>query len=158
MTEYVDIDYVKLVGQMLPDEIDAVESANPGFTAANALAVSRLFDSILAKRYATPVREPVPESLKYNVAQVVVQRLWRRHGDSPTNQAKTDEVNEAAKDAIAWARDGANSEIGLVELPAREGAQTDADGVSKGGPFVYSEQSPYTWNDVQADAVRSGEP
>lgn len=152
MATYADIDYVKLVGLMLPEEVDSVEARFPGFTAASAESVSRVLDSMLAKRYPAPFVEPYPEVLRYQAAQLLVQRIWRRNGDSPTNQSKTDDINEAAAAAMAWARDAANSKDGLVELPLR--GDTSVSGVALGGPMSYSEKSPYTWTDVQADAGR----
>ena len=152
MGAYTDIDHVGLVGAVLPAEIARVESAFPSFVAQNAESVSRLIDSLLVKRYAVPFVEPVPETVRFHCAQLVAQRIWRRHGDSPTNQAKTDAVNDFAKDALAYFREAADAQNGFVELPRRE--DQDGSAVTKGGPFVSSQQSPYAWQDDQADAGR----
>lgn len=61
------------------------------------------------------------------------------------------EKHDAAKAEIAEA---ANSQTGLFDLPARQ--DSTETGISRGGPLAYSEASPYTWMDRQAEALENG--
>ena len=64
------------------------------------------------------------------------------------------EILAEAERAREQMKEAADSEIGLYDLPLLNDVTTD--GISKGGPLGYSEQSPYSWTDEQADAIRSG--
>lgn len=149
---YVDIDFVKLVGSMPPSDVDAVEALYPGTFAAIAESVSRMFDGRLFKRYAAPFTAPYPEALRWNVAHVVVAALWQKRGYNP-GSAQDEIVQTNKTEALAWLKEAADSKDGLVELPLRE--NTTAEGVSKGGPLFFAEQSPYAWMRKQSDAGRA---
>lgn len=148
MSAYVDMAYVKLVGSMPAADIDAVETMYPGTFVGLASAVSRLFDSRLAKRYAAPFAASVPEAVKLNVAFVVVAHLWKKRGFNP-GSAQDELIEKDRLEALAWLKEAADSKEGLVELPLREDLPS-GDGVERGGPLGYSETSPYKWTDRQA--------
>ena len=150
---YVDIGYVKLVGSMPASDIDALEALYPGTFDGVAAAVSRVFDARLAKRYAAPFASPYPEALRWNVAQVVVAALWQKRGYNP-GSAQDEIIQKNKDDAFAWVKEAADSKDGLVELPLRENLPTGS-GVERGGPLGYSEQSPYTWTDLQLKGSRA---
>ncbi|MBX3218914.1 MAG: DUF1320 family protein [Labilithrix sp.] len=152
MPAYVDIDYVKLVGSMPASDVDALEALYPGTVNGVAEAVSRMFDARLAKRYAAPFSSPYPEALRWNVAQVVAAVLWQKRGYNP-GSAQDAIIQENKADALAWLKEAADSEKGLVELPLREDKRVE--GVSRGGPLGYSETSPYVWTDHQRDGGRA---
>lgn len=146
---YVDIDYVKLVGSMPAADIDAVEALFPGTFEGVANAVSRVFDGKLAKRYAAPFVDPVPEAIRWHVAKVVTYELWVKRGFNPQGSVAEQERNES----LAWLKEAADGKDGLIELPRRED-EPGSSGVTKGGPLGYSEPSPYDWVDAQAEAIR----
>lgn len=155
MPAYVDQDYVSSGSYiMLPGEIEeVVEATDELLVDRVALAVSRLFDSYLIKRYAAPFESPYPEALRDAVAREVVRRLWYLHGGAPQSTDKTARIEKAAEDALAWMREAANSKDGFVELPRREDT-ADGEGVTRGGPLAQSDASPYDWVDAQAEALR----
>ncbi len=153
MAAYVDLDYVKLVGSMPPADVDAVDALFPGSFAAIALSVSRMFDARLHKRYVTPFENDVPEALRWHVAAVVVAELWRKRGYNPGN-ALDETIERRRQEALEWLKEAADSKDGLAELPTRDTGADEA-AVTKGGPYGYSEQSPYVAFDQQADDART---
>jgi hypothetical protein len=153
MSAYVDIDFVKLVGSMPAADIDALEALMPGTFVGIAESVSRVFDARLFKRYAVPFEDgKVPESIKWHVAHVVLAALWQKRGYNP-GSAQDEIIQTNKNDAFAWLKEAADSKDGLVELPKRADAP-GLEGVSRGGPRAYSEQSPYAWTDAQAEIGR----
>jgi guanyl-specific ribonuclease Sa len=86
------------------------------------------------------------------LATLVTPLVYRKRGIDPTDEqiVAADAAAQTARDEI---KEAADSETGLFELPLR--ADTSASGVDRGGPFGYAEASPYTWLDVQREAVNS---
>lgn len=152
MVAYIDIGYVRENGILDPVDIDAFEALYPGRIDKLCATWSRMADSVLAKRYATPFALPVPEALKLAVCRLVTVQIAKQRGPVPGADWSLFEKEEAA--ANTYLRETADAEKGLVELPLRE-LVADAEGVSKGGPYGYSESDPYEWMDRQAEAVRS---
>jgi phage gp36-like protein len=149
---YVDIDFVKVVGSMPPEDVDAVVGLYPDLFDALAKSVSAIFDARLAKRYAAPFQTPYPEALRWHVAQVVVAALWQKRGYNP-GSAQDQIIQQNKAEALEWLKEAADGKDGLIDLPLR--SNTDASGISRGGPRAYHEQSPYTWTDLQrADGRR----
>lgn len=149
--DYVDMAYVKAVSSMPAADIDALEALYPGTFATIATAVSRVFDGRLSKRYNAPFTAPYPEALRLHVAAVVAYRLWLKRGFNPSSEQDS-LIKEDRDDALAWLKEAADSEKGLVELPLREDLTTN--GVVKTAPLAYSEQSPYAWTDSQLETGR----
>jgi hypothetical protein len=152
MSAYIDIDYVRDQGILDPVDVDAFEAAYPGRIAKLCVSWSRYADSILAKRRATPVSAPVPEALKLNVCRLVTMQIAKQRGVVPGTDWSVFEKDEAA--AQKWLADAADPEKGIVDLPLRESA-VDESGIDRAGPLGYSEPDPFTWTDVQREAVRS---
>jgi phage gp36-like protein len=151
MAGYVDIEYVKLVGSMPAADVDQLDTLYAGTVAGVSEAVSRMFDARLAKRYAAPFATPYPEALKWHVAQVVVYTLWQKRGFNPSSEMDS-LITKNRDEALAWLKEAADAKDGLIELPLRQ--DTTAEGVSKGAPLSYHEQSPYKWTDLQAEEAR----
>jgi hypothetical protein len=148
--QYTDLSYVRRVGLMPKSDVDLLEQREgSGFVDGVCEAVSRYFDTILVKRYATPQPQPIPESLKWHSTSVVVRRLYGRRGWAP-GAGPDDEVIKAAEAAEAWLAAAVDSEKGNAELVRTTGQSV----VEKGGPYGYSEAGPYEWIDVQREAVR----
>lgn len=150
---YVDIAYVKLVGSMPAADIDAVEALYPGTFEGLAESVCRTFDARLQKRYATPFLAPYPEALRFAVAQVLVYLLFMKRGFNPSSE-QDGLVQSNRDEALTWLKEAADSKEGLVELPLREDLKA-TEGITRGGPLVYHEASPYKWTDTQRDDGRT---
>lgn len=156
-TPYLDLDGLKALS-LLPDAaIDEIDSANPGWFSATLVERSAWINARLAKRYDAPFASPYPEIVTGWLAKMVTWRATFKRGYVPTDLSATqlkDDSDAAEKEVL----EAANSEVGLYELPLR--ADTDESGVSKGGPYGYSEQSPYVWYDrqrsVASDEDRNG--
>lgn len=138
---------------LLPAEyISALEGIVPGWVDGQLAYWSGWIDSRLRKRYAVPFSEPYPESVTGWLARIVTVRCWLKRGVDPTDEQFL-EVKADHDRAIEEIKEAADALDGLFELPLR--ADTTASGVSKGGPFSYTEASPYVWTDVQVDAGRA---
>lgn len=153
---YVDIEYVQLIGTVPPQVLAAFHEANPGAVDAICESVSRMFDARLHKRYATPFAAPVPEALRFHVAQVVSYQIWLKVGYNP-GSAQDEAIKTARDDALEWLKDAADSQAGTVELPVREApVDGDTSAISRSRPLSYNEASPYTWTRRQAERARNG--
>jgi hypothetical protein len=149
--ELVTHSELRMLGDMPPNLVDTVESKFPGIVAGKIAAVSGIFNTKLAKRYAAAFTMPYPDALKMQVACVVAFRLWIVLGYNP--EGALDQHLKALHDAaLAWLDSAANGETGLIELPGSEDPMASA--VDKGGTLAYTETSPYVWADVQSDRGR----
>jgi len=106
----------------------------------------------LTKRYATPFASPPPIVACGWLAAIVTHKAYLRRGVDPNDLQMVD-IKADADAAWAEIKEAADAVEGLFELPLR--ADTTASGVSKGAPFVYSEQSPYVGFDRKGDTGRS---
>ncbi len=157
---YLDRTELKVVG-ILPESLvegtflsaGTQQAAWQAFVDAQLIAYTAEINAILSKRYATPFQAPVPNVIRNWLARLVTGALYERRGWDPSDAQATALYAHIER---IWAalRDAADSEIGLRELPLRQ--NTTADGVSKGMPFGYSEASPYSWVDAQAEILRGG--
>lgn len=120
------------------------------FIDAQLVAETAKMNARLAKRYNVPFASPFPQMARAWLAAVVTPLVYRKRGIDPTDEqiVAADSFAQIARDEQ---KEAADSETGLFELPLR--ADTNASGVERGGPFAYSEASPYTWLDVQREAV-----
>lgn len=92
---------------------------------------------------------PVPESVLRWLTTLVTDDSYRKRGRNPQDPAMEDLRADVTRtyDEVA---ECANSNTGLFDLPINEDADT---AIVTGGPLGYSEQSPYTWADVQRDGA-----
>jgi hypothetical protein len=141
----------KLRSTIPPEFVDAIETAQPGWLLAQLEQGSRWIDSRLRKRYPVPFAA-CPEIVKGWLVKLVTIRCYERRGFDPTDQSIQPSVQDAV-DAKAEIAEAANSETGLFDLPLND--TTTATGASKGGPFSYSEQSPYVFADGQVTRGRN---
>jgi len=131
--------------------VDELESAAPGFLAAMLADQSSWIDDRLRKRYAVPFAAPYPTTVqRWLVRLGTVEAYLRRGWGAQDEQAQM--IQAQAGDARDEVREAANSETGLFDLPLR--ADTTDSGIARSGPLVYSEQSPYVYNDRQVDVGR----
>ncbi|AUX25149.1 uncharacterized protein SOCEGT47_056930 [Sorangium cellulosum] len=156
MSCYVTIEDVRDLGTLPEEDIDQLEAQYPGITLRLATKISGQFDARLIKRYAAPFQEPYPDSLVDNVARVVAYRLTLKRGFNPSSE-QDQLIKEEKDEALAWLKEAADSEKGLIELPRRQETPGGSSAIDKGGPFGYSEANPYLWTDAQAREPRYGE-
>jgi hypothetical protein len=131
--------------------VDAIEQVEPGWLDLQLSMKTAWIIARLDKRYG-PFVEPYPDALMDWLVAIVTPRVWLRRGHDPTDEQAL-EYKADAERATAEVMEAANSETGLFDLPLR--ANTTASGISKGGPFGYSEQSPYVSFDQQREVGRN---
>ncbi len=151
-TPYLTFDDFKALSLMPSEDLDAVEQASPGWIAAQLEYWSAQIDSRLRKRYAAPFSSPYPIAVRGWLARIVTIRCYLRRGVDPSD-LQFAEIKADADTAVAEIKEASDSVTGLFDLPLRE--DTTSTGATKGGPFVYSEASPYAWMDAQASTGRS---
>lgn len=149
MTAYFDVDYLSTMGSVPAATLADFEEANPGRLAKMIEAISRLMDSYLFKRYATPFANP-PEVLKYHGAQILSYQLRITIGFDPGSQ-QDEQIINARNAAFAWLESAANARDGLVELPLREPApgERDTSGVSRRKARAFSYGAAIDWHRAQ---------
>jgi hypothetical protein len=147
---FTDINAFKLRSNMPPEFVDALEATQAGWFAGKNESVSRWIDARLSKRYATPFTAPIPETVLVWATHLMTWEAWQRRGYDPADLSMQQAIEDAktARDEVKEAADCAD---GLFELPLR--ADTTAPGIVKGGPFGYTEASPYVWTTKQRCAA-----
>lgn len=149
---YLDLAGFRALTIMPGEDVDALELRYPGWIAAQLLQESAWLDSRLTKRYASPFASPYPTALLGWLTKLVTVRAYFKRGVDPLD-AQYATAKEDADSVKTETLEAANSDIALFELPVK--ANNDASGVVKGGPFGYSEQSPYAWTDRQVEIGRN---
>lgn len=149
---YLDVDGLKLHSLMPAEDIDRLEVAAPGWLGKKLETKSRWIDAQLRKRYAVPFPEASPPDAATDwLARIVTKLGYLRLGVNPTDP-QFELIAKDADTAEAEVQQAANGEGGLWELPLRQ--DTNAQGISKGTPYAYSEQSPYVAFDRQGATAR----
>lgn len=140
----------------MPDtHVDELEELYPGWLDGQLLNRSGWLDSRLRKRYAAPFADPVAETVTGWLCDIVTLRAMLKRGVDPTD-AQFAEIKARHDTAELQVTEAANSDTGLFDLPLNSGltGAPSATGIVRGGPFVYSEQSPYVFRDIQAGIGR----
>lgn len=151
MAAYLDLAGFKTLSTMPSSFVVELQAAEAGWIDGQLAAVSAYLDARLAKHYAAPFdADNPPLIVKLWLARIVTRAAYQKRGIDP-NDATWETANEDAKQAEAELLEAANTETGLFDLPLR--SNTTDSATTKGGPFVYSEQSPYVWADVQREAA-----
>lgn len=132
-------------------DVDELEVRAPGFLASRLVAWSQYIDARLRKRYEVPFGDPFPEIVRIWLTALVTVDAYQKRGWDPGSE-QDELINDARQAALADLREAADAETGLFDLPLRQ--NNAASGISQGGPFGYSEASPYEWTDVQRGAIR----
>lgn len=152
MSSYLTLDTFKSLSVMPTEAIDQVERKAPGWIDSQLEYWSSFVDARLAKRYAVPFTSPYPVAVLGWLTRIVTMQCYLRRGVD-ADDLQFQEIKASADEARADLKEAADSEVGLFDLPLR--ADTTVTGVSKGGPFGYSEQSPYVRQDIQAATARN---
>lgn len=148
---YLDLNAFAALTKLSSKNIDDAESDYPGWIDGQLSHWSRWIDARLAKRYAVPFSEPVPEVVKGWLRSIVDPEVLTKIGMDPSD-LDVDRIDRDALTAKEEIKEAANAQFGLFDLPLR--ADTRRSGISKGAPFAYTEASPYTWRDEQARSGR----
>lgn len=149
MAGYLDIAAFKLLSVMPSGDIDARETAQPGYVTRQLDNASGYIDAQLSKRYAVPFTAPAPEIVQRWVTAIATYKIWQRRGWDATDD-QVEQIKEDSDKAEEQIQKAADSEKGLYDLPLANGSS----GISKGRPRVYSEASPYVWTDGQSETGR----
>jgi hypothetical protein len=151
---YLTPEQFKTRADMPRSHVEDVEIREPGYLLRKLEAKSEWLNTRLRKRYAAPFQEPYPIAVLDWLTRIVTPLVYRKRGIDATDKQYEEYVKDAeiAEKEVLEAADAQN---GLFDLPLR--ADTTATGVDRGGPFGYSEASPYTYMDRQSEAVRNGE-
>ena len=150
MANYLDTAALKVRTIMPALDFDALDSS---FVTARITIACSEINGRLRKRYAVPFNAPVPEVVCGWVTDIVTPELYFRRGWDPA-EAQSAAILAAAERARAEIKEAADSNEGLWDLPILE--TSTSEGITKSGPLFYSEASPYSWTDVQIEALRGG--
>lgn len=150
MSQYLDASghaALSIAPASLLAELDSVAA---GWRTAQLTYWSDWLDARLRKRYAVPFTNPYPPAVPGWLARIVDEASYLKRGIDPTD-AQWPIIQERAAEARAEIKEAADSVTGLFELPLADGSQ----GVKRGTPLVYAEQSPYTWIREQREAAEN---
>ncbi len=95
---------------------------------------------------------PVPEAVLSWLTALVTPEMYRKRGVNPSDP-QLDLTEKDKQRALDDLKEAADSDTGLIDLPASEAA---GSAISGGGPVFYTEQSPYSWVDAQSNTIRGG--
>jgi hypothetical protein len=150
MATYLTVNKFVSISIMPPEYADAIEQMHPGWLALQLERWSAWLDAKLAKRYATPFASDSPPLVVEEwLARIITHRCYLKRGCDPTDSEMA-AIVEDAKDARAEVDEAASSPSNKFELPLRADAP-GGQGVVRGAPLLYAEQSPYTWTELQHD-------
>lgn len=151
MSQYLTLDTFRDLTLLPPSYVDTIETMHPGWLGRQLSRWSGWIDARLAKRYATPFDAASPPFIVEEwLSRIVTPRCLLKRGVDPTD-AQVDDIKQDGEKAMAEIKEAAESAEGLFELPLRQDLP-GSQGVSKGAPMGYAEQSPYTWAELQKDA------
>jgi hypothetical protein len=148
---YLDAAAFATLTELPGETVEWVEDSYPGWLDAQLALASATIDARLRKRYDAPFAEPYPLIVRSWLARMIAPKLMRKRGVDALDEQYID-IRDDAKAAEEEIKEAADSETGLYDLPLR--ADTDASGISKGGPYAFSEASPYVWTDRQGRTGR----
>lgn len=154
MASPIDLSKFQELTIMPPEAVQELEGRRNGFIAKRLDRRWNLIQAILRKRYdVAAMQVDPPETAIGWLVDLVTKDAYGARGYDPQGKSDEDAVIKAFDLALEQLQIAADSEKGYLELPLLA-SRTDG-GVSKGGPFGYSEQSPYRSMDLQRDAARA---
>ena len=128
-----------------------METIQAGWVDRKLRAISRAVDARLRKRYTVPFEAPYPDAVCDWVARIADPVVLKKRGVDATDE-QFQSIAEDATLAREEVAEAANADEGLFDLPVSDSA--DASAISKGGPYGYSEASPYVAGDLQEETGR----
>ena len=147
-TGYFDAEYMRTMGSVPAAVLDDWSAENPGRLEALIFAISRLMDSYLFKRYATPFDAPVPEVIKFRGTQILSHQLRVIIGFDPGSR-QDEQIILAKDDAFMWLTNAAKpGGDAIVGLPLREPAdgKKDVTGVARRKARAFSYERAIDWH------------
>lgn len=111
-------------------------------------------ESRLMKRYLAPFAAPVPQIVIGWLVALVTLDVFSKRGFNPGSAQDEEAIIGRAQRARDEIKEAADSKDGLFDLPVRQDLP-GTSAVTRGGPLSYSEASPYTWTDKQAELARN---
>jgi len=151
---WLDLAALKARSIMPGADVDALEASEPGFAVKRLTIRQAWIGARLAKRYdlSFPAGD-IPEIVLGWLTALVTLDLYLKRGWNPSSEQDA-LIAKDAETAATEIKEAADSATGLFDLPLRESAP-GTSGVVRGGPFAYSEASPYAWTDGQVDDALS---
>jgi hypothetical protein len=136
---------------MPTEAVDELEARKPEWLQNTLNSKWNWIQAVLRKRYDTnAMAADPPETVIQWLVDIVTKEAFDARGYDPSSKSDEEAILGRWRDARAEIKEAADSEKGLFELPL---LATDTDqGVTRGGPLAYSEQSPYHWMAGQQDA------
>jgi phage gp36-like protein len=151
MSQYLTLETFRDLSLLPPSYVDTIEAMHPGWISRQLARWSAWIDARLAKRYATPFDAASPPFIVEEwLNRLVTHRCYLKRGVDATD-SQVDDIKQDAEKAAAEIKEAAESKEGLFELPPRQDLP-DEQGITRGSPMGYAEQSPYTWAELQKDA------
>jgi hypothetical protein len=151
-TGYLDVVGFGMRSIMPAEMIARLEAKAPGWLQTRLNAKSSWLNAKLPKRYDTPFTPPYPDIVLDWVAALVTPEAYAKIGFNPSSEQDKTSILDPAENAKDEIDEACDAQEGKFELPLRQ--NTSANGVTRGGTRVYSEQSPYVWADRQAATGR----
>jgi hypothetical protein len=152
MSQYLTPSTFRDLSLLPPSYVDTIELMHPGWLGRQLSRWSSWIDARLAKRYAVPFDVDSPPFIVEEwLNRIVTHRCYLKRGVDPTD-SQVDDIKQDAEKAMAEIAEAAEKKDGLFELPRRQDLP-DSEGISRGAPLGYSEQSPYTSSELQRDAA-----
>ncbi len=143
-----DVDSFRARTAMPGGDVDLLEAREAGYLDATIVGVRAVVYAQLRKRYDVTFPEGVPDIVWRWITMIATPDAYLKRGANP-NDDTLKLFEDRATLAYAQIKEAADSTTGLYDLPLLDSG--DASAVTKGGPLGYSETSPYTWTDRQAE-------
>jgi hypothetical protein len=133
---------------MPASDIDALETAAPGWLARQLEIESARIDARLRKRYDVPFQLPAPATVCGWLAKIVTVRAYLKRGVD-SNDMAFEELKAESIEAVKEIAEAAEAVGGLFDLPLINGNSA----IRAPSTRVYSESSPYAGFDGQRDTA-----
>ncbi len=150
MTAYLTVAEFSTRSIMPSVDVDYLEAQHPGYLDARLAVNQSRIHARLGKRYAWPFAVPVPEIVLGWIVALTTVDAYQKRGWDPSDAQSAQVILDRDK-ALEEAKEAADAEGGLFELPLRE--DLTASAVAVGGPYGSSEATAYAWIDAQRDAA-----
>lgn len=151
-TPYLTFDAFRTAGGMPAEAVDELDEREPGFILRRLEIVSARINAKLAKRYVVPFSSPYPDVVCGWLADIVTADAYARRGFNIGSERDQD-IRDRAAQAWKEVEEAANATDGLFELPLRQDLPSSS-AATLGGPYGYSEASPYVAHSIQAARAR----
>lgn len=153
---YLTVDEFKLRSILMPEQINKLINARPGYIERRIDQRSRKdIDARLRKRYAAPFEAfpATPAAVLEWLVVLVTKDVLLALGTN-ANDEQVQDIIKAADVAEAELKEAADEENGLFDLPIDD--DKTASALTEAEPLGMSEASPYDWIDREADRITRG--